>query len=465
MLLSGLPTAKEQKEVIRWLTTFRCEFRSTLCKKVLQNSKWKGYGVSKVTKNNEILYYCIWKCGFCKKISVIKSKYQYPNTIGEMILKNKATNPTDTESSLLDVQKSYNHFARRVNLLHDYSRLGVGCTCALCMKRPIWTYRLSFFRMVLSFLFWLGCVNAFRKIMGEGVLGVLFFLLLSFALSFFLYFFSLIVISKVFALVMIKIRKNESCLPLVFSDSMPEYIPEYIPAVDDRVAEYRKIQTMEEAWRIDGQKQEEEERKKREEAKQKAEREAEEAFRAFHTKNHLPLYYDKAKFVPKKSTYSFLENHVNGILTISSSERNELFCIIDCFFACSKADAVSYLHALKNESDPYLKYVTRSYSDYYAEVYLTSWAFNHHDEDWDEYEFLRAEKITEDEYNMQTKRDDLQCFTGPFDRLKQEAEKCYVYVYAYSSDGWYDCRVAYVKGLRSLSGFYRLIYARSDDRD
>ena len=173
-----------------------------------------------------------------------------------------------------------------------------------------------------------------------------------------------------------------------------------------------------------------------------------------------------------RSPLPFPDNYDAGILPMPPSEQVSLFQFLDAFFSRTETSAHFYQEELNIKEENWCgnTRAERFYDINYVEVRKTTWTFNYHDEDWNEYTVLRAEKITKEEFDQKSQGSGEKGFPEPFDCWRNSADCCFVYASEklFWSDSrpyerWYGYHIAYIHGLEDLTGYYRFIYSRGND--
>ena len=101
------------------------------------------------------------------------------------------------------------------------------------------------------------------------------------------------------------------------------------------------------------------------------------------------------------------------------------------------------------------------HKDSTVEIRVTYVGYNYHDECWDCWEYVRAEKIGEDEFRRGKDSADRPAFEKPFDCLAGIAGHCYVCGVAREQESG---KAAYMDEISGLPGYYRFTAAGGNNR-
>ncbi len=144
------------------------------------------------------------------------------------------------------------------------------------------------------------------------------------------------------------------------------------------------------------------------------------------------------------------EVSVNPATILTEQERNRLFALLNLFSAIWESGKHNFgfeVHTIHKEN--------------LVEIRISYIGFNYHDESWDCWEYVRAEKITENEFCQGEKQTNRTAFEEPFDCLKGIAGHCSVWE---TTCGREIRKAAYVDQIIDFSGFYRFTVVKGNNR-
>ncbi len=158
---------------------------------------------------------------------------------------------------------------------------------------------------------------------------------------------------------------------------------------------------------------------------------------------------------------------------LSPGERETLRKMIDSFFSPSEREAARYQEELRATNDTGRWAADRIEAAGLESVCKTMDSYNYHDESWTEYEALTVEKISRTDYEAGLEQMPAEGSYAPFAVFSEAAGLFRVWKSPYRQWGtyrgwgdilWTEYVIAYMTEVDNLPGFYRIVYARGNDR-
>ena len=157
---------------------------------------------------------------------------------------------------------------------------------------------------------------------------------------------------------------------------------------------------------------------------------------------------------------------------LTDAEREELRILIDGFFSPTDNAAKLYQKELEAKDAFGCWSAARRHTESIEAVVKQKEAFNCHDECWTEYEVLCVEKITQNDYEAGSAElpegDSYAAFAG-FEQAAGGYRVWNIQGYKKGTINGWELRwetyvIAYLAEIRNLPGFYRVLYAKGNDR-
>ena len=145
-----------------------------------------------------------------------------------------------------------------------------------------------------------------------------------------------------------------------------------------------------------------------------------------------------------------LEELKHPAIILTQQERYRLFEILNLF---------SFIW--KRNQNEYEFEIDTIHKNNMIEIGISYLGFNYHDESWDCWEYIRAEKIAEEEFCQGKNSANHVPFEKPFGLLVGIAKHCYVWETTCDDE---TKKVAYADQIKELPGFYRFTFAIGDNR-
>ena len=160
---------------------------------------------------------------------------------------------------------------------------------------------------------------------------------------------------------------------------------------------------------------------------------------------------------------------------LSEEAQMELSKIIIAFWTYNKKAAQEDMDKLPdNDDDDNRRYLIRYSCTSAVEDVVMESAFNYHDDCWTDYELLRLERITKEEYEEGKSSANIPLASSPFTRIQDIVSDGFVWKGFVKTKldrkwddlvvRWYNFYALYTCDVSTVPGFFRFIYATGNDR-
>ena len=160
---------------------------------------------------------------------------------------------------------------------------------------------------------------------------------------------------------------------------------------------------------------------------------------------------------------------------LSEETQMELSKIIDAFFEYNEEAARKYRENLSGKNEAHGGWCATAYRNRSAvEVEMEEAGFNYHDDSWTDYELLRLERITKEEYEEGKSSANIPLASSPFTRIQDIVSDGFVWKGFVKTKldrkwddlvvRWYNFYALYTCDVSTVPGFFRFIYATGNDR-